>query len=237
MSQTPPRPEDDPHIWDPRPVHGKTRFARLLAFVFACVSLLLIVVIAAMVYMPRIMPQDTHTLRFSDVTRFSLDVPQDTAIHGMYRREGGGDAKSGCAGLRSYNVQSTGEEGLRFSVQTAPRNTCPEALQDATNKDGDRGVYVTLEHVENPEGVEEFSTPMGPAVSFTQTYEECTSAEDEASEGEDGAEAACTTWDEAYVIVTLDDPTLPRFPTVVFRGYQDRASVEDLVEIAGTMRP
>jgi hypothetical protein len=81
---------------------------------------------------------------------------------------------------------------------------------------GEHGRYRTLDDVADPLDVEDVDTALGPAVIFTQRYDDV---------------------EEALAIVTLDDPVDPDYPTLVIRSDEGGFGRDELRAMLATLDP
>jgi hypothetical protein len=145
-------------------------------------------------------------------TSFGLDLDHGWAMTRVYE----GDP----CGSVTYVVDDvlTGEDEL--AVSAVPTD-CPEASQNSRIGNGRHGVYRTIADVPAPLDQKQVTTPIGPGLLFDQAYYECTNR--------------CDHWTEPVVIITLDHPVDPAYPTLVVRGTKDavaRARLTSIVEHA-----
>jgi hypothetical protein len=82
--------------------------------------------------------------------------------------------------------------------------------------DGEHGRYRTIADVPEPIDVEEVDTALGPAVLFTQRYDDV---------------------EEAVAIVTLDEPVDPDYPTLAIRSDGGDFDREELRAMLATLDP
>jgi hypothetical protein len=147
-------------------------------------------------------------------TSFGLELDHGWAVTRVFE----GDP----CGSVTYLVDdvSTGEEELAAS---AVPTDCPEASQNTQIGNGRHGVYRTIADVPAPLDEKPVTTPLGKGVLFEQAYYECTNK--------------CDNWTEPVVIITLDHPVDPAYPTLVVRGSKDAVSRARLTSIVEHAEP
>lgn len=150
----------------------------------------------------------------TDQVAVALEVPEGWTLEPQPER--GND----CPGVVRSRVTGPEPDG-ELLVEAIP-SSCETNGGRAGN--GDHGTYRTIDDVSGPDDVRSVPTPIGPATRFVQDYYECTNE--------------CSYSTDTAVIVELDDPVDPAYPTLVVLATEE--SVDDATFdriVAGLHRP
>lgn len=145
-----------------------------------------------------------------DTIAVELRVPDDLAI----TRVSADTTGDGCSLVRYSFGQSLAVESYASECELSGADRI---------LNGHHGEYRTIDDVEDPHGVEEISTSLGPATLFVQDYTECTNY--------------CRDFEEPVAIIELDDPVDASHPSFVLQAYKGDISRDELREILTTLRP
>jgi hypothetical protein len=141
-------------------------------------------------------------------TSFAFELDAGWAITSVYEGQPCGSV--------TYVIDDVAGGSAEIGVQAVPTD-CPEASQNSQIGNGRHGVYRTIADVPAPLDQTPVTTALGPGVAFDQAYYQCTNH--------------CDNWKEPVVIITLDHPVDPAYPTLVVRGDRDSVSRSRLVSI------
>ncbi|MGO2096622.1 MAG: hypothetical protein ACTH2J_05555 [Candidatus Microbacterium stercoravium] len=178
-------------------------------------SAAVLVVIALWLILPLLLKgqlwasQDRRVTISDETLAVELRVPDRLAI----TRVSADTSGDGCSLVRYSFGQSLAIESY---------STACELAESDRILNGHHGEYRTIDDVEDPRGIEEVATDLGPATLFVQEYTECTNY--------------CRDFEEPVAIIELDEPVDPAYPSIVLQAYKGDISRDGLREVLTTLR-